>query len=280
MVFGVGGWRRHHGLVLPRRGLSIHDAIPLGIDEYARPVGLSVVERSVLLGGEPGAGKSTAEQLMVAFAALCPDVTRFYFFDGKMVELGLWRDLATEFIGRDIDRGIEVLKTLQGEMDDTYDHLLGAGLRKLSRGAGYTLVVVDELALYTSVYGDSKQRVEFAGLMRDVVARGRAAGIIPIVATQRPSSDIVPTSLRDLFGYKWAFRCTTDSSSDIILGEGWASQGWSAADISPSDSARGIGLLRAESGMPLRMKAARLSDAEIYAIRDVAMTMRGLRPAA
>lgn len=50
-----------------------------------------------------------------------------------------------------------------------------------------------------------------------VVARGRAAGIITIASIQQPSADIVPTSLRDLFGYRLAFRCATNSSSDIIL---------------------------------------------------------------
>ncbi len=59
------------------------------------------------------------------------------------------------------------------------------------------------------------------------MARGRAAGIIVVAATQRPSADIIPTSLRDLFGYRMAFRCTTDSSSDIILSQGWAGQGYS-----------------------------------------------------
>src|SRR5690349_23105758 len=48
--------------------------------------------------------------------------------------------------------------------------------------------------------GDRKQRTEFADRLRDLVARGRAAGIIVLAATQRPSSDVVPTSLRDLFG--------------------------------------------------------------------------------
>ena len=55
-----------------------------------------------------------------------------------------------------------------------------------------------------------------------------------VAATQRPSSDIIPTSLRDLFGYRWAFRCTTDASSDVILGHGWANRGYTAASIDPA----------------------------------------------
>ena len=54
-----------------------------------------------------------------------------------------------------------------------------------------------------------------------------------IAATQRPSVDIIPKSLRDLFGYRAAFRCTSTGSSDIILGDGWSGAGFSATDISP-----------------------------------------------
>jgi S-DNA-T family DNA segregation ATPase FtsK/SpoIIIE len=275
------GWARKSGIVLPNRPLSIHDPVPLGIDEYGTPIATTLVERSLIAGGEPGSGKSTAIQLTIAFTALCLDVTRFYFFDAKQVELGAWKHLATESIGVEIQKGIEVLSALQAEMNETYSHLLDSGLRKLPRGtAGYTVVVVDELAAYTSVYGDPKQQKAFSTLLRDVVSRGRAAGIVVIAATQRPSSDVVPTSLRDLFGYRWAFRCTTEASSDIILGEGWSRRGWNAAEISPDDSARGIGLLRAEGGVPRRVKAARLRDEEIDAIRDAALDLRGLARAA
>ncbi len=97
--------------------------------------------------------------------------------------------------------------------------------------------------------------------MRDLVARGRAAGIIVVAATQRPSADIVPTSLRDLFGYRWAFRCSTDASSDTILGHGWASAGYTAAGIDPA--ARGVGWLLAEGGIPRRVKSAYLSDPDV-----------------
>jgi hypothetical protein len=65
-------------------------------------------------------------------------------------------------------------------------------------------------------------------------ARGRAPGIIAIEATQRPSADIIPTSLRDLFGYRWAFRCSTEASSDTILGHGWASKGYTAEEFDRS----------------------------------------------
>ena len=105
-----------------------------------------------------------------------------------------------------------------------------------------------------------------------MVARGRAVGIPVVGATQRPSADIIPTSLRDIFGYRCAFRCTTDVSSDIILGFGWAGQGYSAFSIAPED--QGIGWLLAEEGRPRRFKAAYLSDADIDDLVDRALYIR------
>ena len=46
--------------------------------------------------------------------------------------------------------------------------------------------------------------------------------------------------MRDLFSYRLAFRCTTDSSSDVVLGQGWAGKNYTAAEIDPL--ARGVGL--------------------------------------
>jgi S-DNA-T family DNA segregation ATPase FtsK/SpoIIIE len=108
------------------------------------------------------------------------------------------------------------------------------------------------------------------------VARGRAAGIIVVAATQRPTAEVVSPSLRDLFGYRWAFRCTTPASSDVILGHGYAKEGYSATDVDPA--ARGVGWLLAEGGMPRRVKSAFLSDQETKDLAAHAATMRARHP--
>ena len=113
--------------------------------------------------------------------------------------------------------------------------------------------------------GDGEQQGDqFSMLLRDIVARGRAAGVIVVAATQRPSHDIIPVSLRDLFGYRLVFRCTTETSSDIILGHGWHTRGYDASQIDPND--RGVGWLLAEGGIPRRMRCSWLTDAEIIDI--------------
>lgn len=253
--------------------LSIWEPVFLGVDETGKPVRVGLAERNLLLGGEPGAGKSVALNLIVAHAALSLEC-RLVLVDGKRVELGLWRSCAEAFIGPSIVDAIDALRRLQSQMDSRYDVLLAAGRRKVTRDTGVpvVLVVIDELAYFSATIGDTKQQKEFVGLVRDLVARGRAAGIIVVAATQRPSADIVSTSLRDLFGYRWAFRCTTDASSDVILGHGWANQGYTAAEVDPS--ARGVGWLIAEGGIPRRMKAAHLTDDQVTALARHAAQLR------
>jgi DNA segregation ATPase FtsK/SpoIIIE, S-DNA-T family len=253
--------------------LSIWEPVDLGIDERGHPVRVGLAERNLLAAGEPGAGKSVGLNLIVAHAALSLDC-RLILVDGKRVELGLWRHCADTFIGPNITDAIDLLKHLQTAMDTRYGELLDTGRRKITRDCGQpvVLVVFDELTYFSATVGDSRQQKEFVGLVRDLVARGRAAGIIVVAATQRPSADIIPTSLRDLFGYRWAFRCTTDASSDVILGHGWASDGYTAAAIDPT--ARGVGWLIAEGGIPRRMKAAYLSDEQATRLAEHAARLR------
>ena len=253
--------------------VSIWEPVELGLDERGHPVRVGLGERNLLAAGEPGAGKSVGLNLIVAHAALSLDC-RLILVDGKRVELGVWRRCAEAFIGPSITEAIDLLKRLQTVMDARYDELLDTGRRKITREGGQPVVVVvfDELAYFSATVGESRQQKELIALVRDLVARGRAAGIIVVAATQRPSADIIPTSLRDLFGYRWAFRCTTDASSDVILGHGWAAEGYSAADIDPTT--RGVGWLIAEGGTPRRMKAAYLSDEQATRLAEHAARLR------
>ncbi len=261
--------------VLP---LSIWKPIHLGVDETGTQVEASLAERNMLIGGEPGGGKSVALQLIVAHGALSADC-KLILIDGKRVELGLWADCAEKFVGPSIDDAIDVMHGLQGLIDERTDLLLQMKKRKVTPDLGWPfyLVPIDEVAYFSATVGTSVQQKEFNACNRDVVARGRAPGIIPVEATQRPSADIIPTSLRDLFGYRWAFRCSTEASSDTILGHGWASNGYSATEIDPQ--ARGVSWLRAEDGIPRRVKAAYLTDDQIIHLAAWAAQARAIHHA-
>jgi S-DNA-T family DNA segregation ATPase FtsK/SpoIIIE len=255
---------------------SIWDPVHLGVNEIGQDVHVTMAERNMLIGGEPGSGKSVALQLIVAHGALSPDC-KLLLVDGKRVELGLWRGCAERFIGPSMDDAIDTLKWLQGQIDERTDWLLDHQKRKITPDMGYPvyLVIIDELAYFSATVGTPTEQKVFNALNRDIVARGRAPGIIPVEATQRPSADIVPTSLRDLFGYRWAFRCSTEASSDTILGHGWADKGYSATEIDPQ--ARGVSWLRAEDGIPQRVKSAYLSDEDIITLADHATRQRQAR---
>jgi S-DNA-T family DNA segregation ATPase FtsK/SpoIIIE len=214
---------------VPTFPFSMFDPVHLGRDEYGAHVHVNLAERNMLLGGEPGAGKSSGLNLITAHGALSHDC-KLILVDGKQVELGLWR-------------------------------------------ACVYLIVIDEYAYFSATVGTKKDREDFAALTRDLVARGRAAGVIIILATQRPSHQVIDPSMRDLFGYRWAFRCTTDSSSDTVLGQGWATEGYTAADIDPL--ARGVGWLLSETGIPRRIKAAYLDDDTIKYLAAYAARLRG-----
>ncbi|MHB8335360.1 MAG: FtsK/SpoIIIE domain-containing protein [Acidimicrobiales bacterium] len=249
------------------------DAVPVGVNEEGEIVTLSLPERNVLLGGEPGAGKSVALSLLVAAAALDPEVD-LWLFDGKVVELSAWSACARVFVGHDVQLAITVLEELTAEMDLRYHELLRRGVRKVIRAEGLRLhvVVIDELALYVAGT-DKKSAQRFAELLRDLVARGRAAGIIVLAATQKPSTDIVPSTLRDLFGFRWALRCATRDASDTVLGAGWASEGFSASNL--NSARRGVGLLLHEGGVPVQLRTFHLTDDNVRVLAERAQELRG-----
>jgi len=107
-------------------------------------------------------------------------------------------------------------------MDDRYAVLASNRRRKMTSSdlEGLHVLVIDELAFYLRG-GQKEMRERFGELLRDLVSRGRAAGIIVVATTQKPSHEIVPTWIRDLFSFRLAMRCTSSDSSDTILGQGW-----------------------------------------------------------
>jgi DNA segregation ATPase FtsK/SpoIIIE-like protein len=254
---------------------SLWEPLSLGIDEDGNAVRIGLPERNLLLGGEPGAGKSATLSLLIAAAALDPTVS-LTLLDGKQVELAPWCGSAEHFVGPDMEAAIGVLKDLCTEMDRRYASLLAAGMRKIRpRGEfGLHVVAIDELAFYMRG-GKRDERSELTEALRDLVSRGRAAGIIVIAATQKPSGEIIPTFVRDLFSFRMALRCTTPEASDTVLGQGWASQGYSASTLDAT--ARGVGFLLAEGAVPVKMRTHYLSDDDIAVLAQRAETLRGGR---
>src|SRR5512143_2745257 len=167
----------------PAPALSMFDPVFFGVDEHGVPVTVRLVYRNLLAGAEPGGGKSVLLNNIVAHAALCTDV-QLWLFDGKQVELGLWAPVAEVFVGTDVADAVDQLAALQAEMDRRYQQLTARRRRKVVPGDGVAVVlcVVDEIAYYSATAGDKRTQEAFAVLLRDLVARGRAVGLIVVAA--------------------------------------------------------------------------------------------------
>jgi DNA segregation ATPase FtsK/SpoIIIE, S-DNA-T family len=258
------------------RSLSMFDPVHVGLDELGRLVLVDFNDRpGMVVGGDPGSGKSSILNLITAHGALSLDC-KLALFDGKFVELGPWRKSADIFVGRpSVPDAISALEVMQKELDGRYELLADTGQRKVVKGMGLPawLGVIDEYAVFGVTHGSKAEREKFGSLMLDLGTRGRAAAMWFVLAAQRPSYKIIDPSLRDLFGYRCAFRSATVGSSDVVLGTGWAAQGYSSADLDPE--ARGVAWLLAEDGMPRRIKAAYLSNAQVQDLARRAALLRG-----
>lgn len=250
---------------------GIWSPIPVGVDEEGQLVPLTLPDHNLLLGGVPGSGKSVAISQLVAAAALDPNV-HIWLIDWKKVEFLEFEECA-ERVAHTPAQAIDLCENLVAQMERSYDGLRERKAKTINASLDIPIhcLFVDELAPYTDGM-DRAASMKFSSLLVDLVGRGRAAGIVNVVATQKPDGTTVPTKLRDLFVYRWAMRCMTPEASDTILGRGWASRGYSAVDI--SDDRPGVGFLLSEDRLPIRLRSFFLKDQEIRDLADRAMKGR------
>ncbi|WP_157592558.1 FtsK/SpoIIIE domain-containing protein [Solirubrobacter soli] len=253
-------------------GLSMWDPIPLALDANGQTRRIRLPDSHLLIGGEPGGGKSVAMSMIVATAALDTTCTVFAL-DGKQVDLVPWENSCAAFAGANMEDALTVLRDAEVWMDSAYAALRAAGKRKVTEGDPLGVLVVDELAYYANSGKTSK---EFNGKLRDLVARGRAAGLIVVAATQKPSTDTIPSSIRDLFPARWALRCSTPEASDTVLGKGRAAAGTDASRI--AREARGTGYVLDEGSAPVLCRSYFISDDQLEALAGRAANQRSAGP--
>lgn len=243
---------------------SVWEPVQLGLDNDLQPVSILLAEpgfgaRNLIVGGTTGAGKSVALSIIIAHCARDPRC-RMILLDGKEVDLPLWEPVADTVVGSDGKEAIKALKRLVDVRLERYADVRARGLRHVPEGDPTYLLVVDELEYYFQQLS-AEDTKEFSRLLLDLIARGRAAGIIVVCATQKPAHDVIPTKVRDLFNWAWALRCNNAQSSDTILGQGWASDGYDASSI--PGRLRGVGYLRADGAKPERVRSYYLADSEV-----------------
>jgi S-DNA-T family DNA segregation ATPase FtsK/SpoIIIE len=229
--------------------------IPYGIDARRRPVELSLLWSSLLVGSIPRMGKTFAARLPAAAGALDPFL-RLVVFDGKggrdwkpfqavayRYGSGI-RKVVVEHLAQvladaveDMNVRYETLQTLPDEVCPE-GKLTPALSRNRRMNMPLTLICIDEVHRYL-------ENDAFGGVIGDALTElvkvGPAVGIIPVLATQKPDSRAIPAKLRDAMGTRFALKTMTWQASETILGTGTSKAGINAANFLRSH--KGVGFL-------------------------------------
>ena len=181
----------------------------------------------ILIAGTTGSGKSGCINTMLCSVLLrsTPDQVRMILVDPKRVELGLYESiphLLTPVVSSP-KAASAVLANVLGEMDRRYERMSLARARNLSElnkvltGRGedalpYLLIVIDELADLMMI---SPQEVEDAVIR--LAQKSRAVGIHLVLATQRPSVDVITGMIKANVPSRIAFAVSSQTDSRVIL---------------------------------------------------------------
>jgi S-DNA-T family DNA segregation ATPase FtsK/SpoIIIE len=241
-------------------------AIALGRDVSGQPV-VADLERMphMLIAGTTGSGKSVCIAALTACLVMnnTPDDLRLVMIDPKMVELVRFNGLPHLYgkVETDIQRILGVLRWVVAEMDRRYKLLeamhardLESYNRKAHRRKGTEMlprivVMVDELA---DLMMSAPEQAE--PMLVRLAQMARATGIHLVIATQRPSTDVITGLIKANFPARLSFAVASSVDSRVIL------------DTVGAESLLGHGdmlFMPPEISSPLRSQGVMVSDAEV-----------------
>ncbi len=204
--------------------------IALGIDIGGKPIIADLNELPhLLIAGATGSGKSVCINniILSIIYKLSPEIVKFLMLDPKRVELNIYNDTPHLLIPivTDTSQAIKVLNWAISEMEKRFKIFAEAGVRNLdgyneyvrnvktdSTALPYIIIIIDELAdlMLTSPVKAEEALCRLAQMTR-------ATGIHLIIATQRPSVDIITGSIKINFPSRIAFAVSTQVDSRTIL---------------------------------------------------------------
>ena len=226
----------------------------------------------LLVAGTTGAGKSVGVNAMILslIYQLSPEQCRFLMIDPKMLELSVYNGIphllcpvVTEPV-----KAVAALEWVVGEMEERYRRMAMLAVRNIDvfnsrvrTAAGateaelaplpYIVVVVDEFADLMLVAG---KEIETA--VQRLAQMARAAGIHLIMATQRPSVDIITGTIKANFPTRISYKVASKFDSRTILNEQGAEQLLGAGDM----------LFSSGAGRTVRVHGPFVSDEEVERI--------------
>jgi S-DNA-T family DNA segregation ATPase FtsK/SpoIIIE len=177
--------------------------------------------RHILIGGTSGSGKSVSLTLIVLSLLLNvpANLLNLYLIDPKMVELTMFNGFPqTQDVITDMKKATSLLDRLCIEMDKRYELMSKLGVKEISTyneksdsKLPYIVTVIDELADLIMVNKSVEE------LIVRIAQKGRAAGIHLILATQRPSVDVVTGLIKANMPVRIAYKTTSGVDSKTIL---------------------------------------------------------------
>ncbi|RDV84754.1 FtsK/SpoIIIE family DNA translocase [Ammonifex thiophilus] len=218
----------------------------------------------LLIAGATGAGKSVClNSLIVSLLYKSgPDILKFVLIDPKMVELMVFNDIPHLVcpVVTEAKKAAATLKWLVREMERRYELLASAGMRDIARynqlkkeePLPYIVVVIDELADLMMV-----APVDVEDAICRLAQMARAAGIHLVVATQRPSVDVITGLIKANIPSRISFAVSSQADSRTILDMAGAEKLLGKGDMlfSPVGSSK-----------PIRVQGAYVSDKEVEAV--------------
>jgi len=232
----------------------------------------------LLVAGTTGAGKSVGVNAMILslLYRLSPDQCRFLMIDPKMLELSVYNGIPHLLcpVVTDAHKAVAALNWAVGEMEERYRRMSRLAVRnidvfnnrvrqaqkRVDQRAGdeadlapmpYIVIVVDEFADLMIVAG---KEIETA--VQRLAQMARAAGIHLVMATQRPSVDIITGTIKANFPTRISFKVASKFDSRTILNEQGAEQLLGQGDMLYSNGA----------GRTLRVHGPFVSDDEVEGI--------------
>ena len=195
----------------------------------------------LLVAGATGQGKSVGLNAIIASLLYSkrPDELKLVMVDPKMVEFSLYAKIESHYLAKlpgaedaiitDMDKVVSTLNSLCIEMDNRYQLLKDAATRKITeynekfldhrlnpekghRFLPYVVVVVDEFADLIMTAGRDVETP-----IARLAQKARAVGIHVILATQRPSANVITGIIRANFPTRIAFKVSTGVDSKVIL---------------------------------------------------------------